>query len=168
MSITHMYKYLCSELEKVKREISDCRDMDGFENHCQIIMNASLGIDFREFYKMLKKLTETRLLVLQRLTILREKQSVKRFEDLSSKDFELFCMVFITSQPGKHTMPTISFKNYYSYIIFDLKMLLEVLKWYFSNKECQLLFNEEEFESMGNFVINAENSLKSNSVHLGE
>ena len=168
-SITYMYKYLCLELEKVKCEIADCRDMDGFENHCQIMMNASLGIDFREFYKMLKKLTETRLLVLQRLTTLVEKQSVKRFEDLSSKDFELFCMVFVTSQPRKHyTMPSISFKNYYSYILFDLKMLLEVLKSCFSNKEYQLLFSEEEYESMENFVTDTENSLKSNSINLGE
>lgn len=38
---------------KVLKEIDDCKEMDGFEQHCQVMLKASYGIDFMEFLELL-------------------------------------------------------------------------------------------------------------------
>lgn len=48
----------------VLKEIDDCKDMDGFEQHCQVMLKASYGIDFMEFLELLHMVGRSRKLVL--------------------------------------------------------------------------------------------------------
>lgn len=45
---------------KVLKEIDDCKDMDQFEEHCQIMLRASHGLNFEQFLKMLEVVANNR------------------------------------------------------------------------------------------------------------
>ncbi|XP_071791315.1 2-oxoglutarate and iron-dependent oxygenase JMJD4-like [Asterias amurensis] len=55
------WKFLQQELASVKASISDCIDMDNWDQQCQIIMKASTGIDYSEFLQLLWTVASTRL-----------------------------------------------------------------------------------------------------------
>ncbi|XP_056631551.1 2-oxoglutarate and iron-dependent oxygenase JMJD4 [Diorhabda sublineata] len=52
-NVHFMYDLLLKTLEDVKVEISDCNDMEGFEDHCQLMLNSLFGMDFKTFYQFL-------------------------------------------------------------------------------------------------------------------
>ena len=45
----------------VIKEIEDCRDMDDWTMHCQVMLKASFGINYFQFYEFLSFIAETRL-----------------------------------------------------------------------------------------------------------
>lgn len=49
---------------KVLKEIDDCKDMKFFEQHCQVMLKASYGIDFMEFLELLYTVGRRRKLLL--------------------------------------------------------------------------------------------------------
>lgn len=57
---------------KVVKEIDDCKDMDGFEQHCQVMLKASYGIDFMEFLELLHCVGRRRKLLLNGDSIIAE------------------------------------------------------------------------------------------------
>jgi hypothetical protein len=57
----------CSAVLQVKREISDCRSMAGWENHCQVVLRACVGMDYLELLQMLCLLALPRLAQLDSL-----------------------------------------------------------------------------------------------------
>ncbi|XP_052812566.1 2-oxoglutarate and iron-dependent oxygenase JMJD4-like isoform X2 [Mya arenaria] len=59
------WRHLQASLGDVQREIADCRDMDNWEQHCQVILNASAGIDYKTFIRLLKTVAANRLHKLQ-------------------------------------------------------------------------------------------------------
>ncbi|KAJ8913510.1 hypothetical protein NQ315_017060 [Exocentrus adspersus] len=59
-NIKQMWDSMRSGLEKVRLEIEDCIDMDGFEEHCQVMLNAAFGMDYYKFYDFLKCIGLTR------------------------------------------------------------------------------------------------------------
>ncbi|XP_075211935.1 jumonji domain containing 4 [Lycorma delicatula] len=60
-NISVMWKSLQQNLFSVKKEIADCQSMDGWLNHCQIMMKASFGIDYQEFYDFIKFIADKRM-----------------------------------------------------------------------------------------------------------
>lgn len=52
---------ICENYTKVLREIDDCRDMDGFEAHCQLMLRATHGMNFVDFLNMLVTVAERRI-----------------------------------------------------------------------------------------------------------
>ncbi|XP_076316913.1 jumonji domain containing 4 isoform X2 [Tachypleus tridentatus] len=48
-----IWKQLLEALNNVEKEISDCKDMEGWSDHCQVILKAHHGINFKEFLEML-------------------------------------------------------------------------------------------------------------------
>lgn len=60
-NIDKMWRSLCKNLDAVKSEISDCRDMDGWAEHCQLMLNATFGLDFQGFCKFLLFILKSRM-----------------------------------------------------------------------------------------------------------
>lgn len=56
-----VYKALIANLDNVQKEIEDCRDMDNFLQHCQIMLNCNFGMDFQKFYDFIECIAVKRL-----------------------------------------------------------------------------------------------------------
>ncbi|XP_046555323.1 2-oxoglutarate and iron-dependent oxygenase JMJD4-like [Haliotis rubra] len=56
-------------LREVQKEIADCRDMDGWQEQCQLILKASSGINYIEFLSFLTTIAQHRLHALSRLHV---------------------------------------------------------------------------------------------------
>lgn len=52
---------LLSHHEEVEREIADCRDMENFEEHCQLMLQSSFGMNFADFLEILTHIAEKRI-----------------------------------------------------------------------------------------------------------
>uniref|UniRef100_A0A1B6FRY0 Jumonji domain-containing protein 4 n=1 Tax=Cuerna arida TaxID=1464854 RepID=A0A1B6FRY0_9HEMI len=70
-NIGKMWKSLRGNLAAVKAEISDCQDMEEWEEHCQIMLNASFGLDYKQFCSFLLYIIHTRLTHLSKNTNLK-------------------------------------------------------------------------------------------------
>lgn len=46
---------------RVVREIDDCADMDGFPLQCQILLKASFGMNYSDFFDLLKYVSDRRI-----------------------------------------------------------------------------------------------------------
>jgi len=55
------WEFLKSRLSAVQREISDCRDMDGWHEHCQLILKSDSGIDYAGFLTFMAAIAEHRM-----------------------------------------------------------------------------------------------------------
>ncbi|KAL7294061.1 hypothetical protein TKK_0012099 [Trichogramma kaykai] len=60
-NIRKIWAALRSELLAVMKEIEDCKDMDNWNNHCQIMLKASFGINYIQFYEFLLFIAEQRI-----------------------------------------------------------------------------------------------------------
>lgn len=66
-NISQMWNSIQNNLDAVKKEIEDCKDMEGFTKQCQIVLKASFGMDFFKFYEFLEYIAKERLLFLRKL-----------------------------------------------------------------------------------------------------
>ncbi|XP_075684033.1 2-oxoglutarate and iron-dependent oxygenase JMJD4 [Rhinoderma darwinii] len=65
-NVSVMWRFLQAELSAVQREISEWREsMDGWEQHCQIILKSCTGIDYNEFYTFLTIIAQRRIQTLE-------------------------------------------------------------------------------------------------------
>lgn len=60
-NLVDVYESIATKLEHVKKEISDCKEMDTFHEECQLILNATFGMDFKEFFRFLAHISFKRL-----------------------------------------------------------------------------------------------------------
>ncbi|KAL1491713.1 hypothetical protein ABEB36_012270 [Hypothenemus hampei] len=60
-NINTMWECLKTNLEMTKREIDDCKEMDNFEEHCQTMLEALFGMNFKQFFEFLKFIAEKRM-----------------------------------------------------------------------------------------------------------
>ncbi|RZC38393.1 jmjC domain-containing protein 4, partial [Asbolus verrucosus] len=65
-NIDKMWDAIKNNLNHVKKEIEDCKDMEAFLSHCQVMLNASFGMDFLKFYDFLEFIALKRLSLLQK------------------------------------------------------------------------------------------------------
>jgi len=135
-SIKYMWKYIHEQLVKVIKEIEDCKDMDGFPQQCQLILNASVGIDFSSFYDMLVKLIKTRLSILKQIEKLDKDSNIEQIRDYLSQ-------AFITSVRNIHTtIPNISMELHLKYISNDLIKLQEVLQLLLQHNDSKVILSK--------------------------
>lgn len=129
--IGKMYQHMCDELVNVKKEIDDCRTMDGFLTHCQLILKTSSGIDFQDFYKMITHLVEARLSFVNAV--------INCYRD--SEKLNLLSKYYISSTPGQGYSfgENVNFHEQMKYIHFDLTHLKCVIK---------LLMKHEDFDEI--------------------
>lgn len=71
---------LLSHHEDVEREIADCRDMENFEEHCQLMLKSSFGMNFTDFLEILVHIAD------KRIKGLRENVDFKVFDKFSFGD----------------------------------------------------------------------------------
>ncbi|XP_077997736.1 2-oxoglutarate and iron-dependent oxygenase JMJD4-like [Glandiceps talaboti] len=55
------WKFLQNELQDVQNAISDCRDMDGWHQQCQMILRANSGMDYADFFTFLLIVAKQRM-----------------------------------------------------------------------------------------------------------
>lgn len=60
-NVLNMWQSLIDNLDKVKKEISDCSDMDNWLEHCQLMLKTSYGLDFIMFYRFLHHIAVKRI-----------------------------------------------------------------------------------------------------------
>lgn len=60
-NIQFTYNSLISSFESILREIEDCKTMENYEEHCQLMLNALFGMDFCKFYEFLKYIAVSRI-----------------------------------------------------------------------------------------------------------
>lgn len=56
-----MWHSLKQNLQSVKHEIADCQSMDGWEGHCQLMLKATFGINYYEFFEFIKYICKKRI-----------------------------------------------------------------------------------------------------------
>lgn len=54
-----------AKFNDVLREIDDCKDMDGFVEHCQLMLKSDFGLDFQIFLDILNSIITNRLRILK-------------------------------------------------------------------------------------------------------
>lgn len=64
-NIKRFWSSLVENLQLTKAEIEDCKDMDNYLEHCQIMLKASFGMDFETFFEFLEFIAKKRLTLLQ-------------------------------------------------------------------------------------------------------
>lgn len=53
------------KFDAVLREIDDCKDMDNFDEHCQLMLKSDFGLDFKLFLEILQCIVTNRKILLQ-------------------------------------------------------------------------------------------------------
>ncbi|XP_060523151.1 2-oxoglutarate and iron-dependent oxygenase JMJD4 [Cylas formicarius] len=66
-NILTVWESLNHNLSNVIKEIEHCKEMEDFENHCQVMLNALFGMDHKKFLEILK------FIALSRVDMLRNK-----------------------------------------------------------------------------------------------
>lgn len=60
-NIYTMWTSLQENLKAVKKEVEDCKDMEHWNEHCQLMLRATFGINYEEFYYFLYFIGRIRL-----------------------------------------------------------------------------------------------------------
>ncbi|XP_066928511.1 2-oxoglutarate and iron-dependent oxygenase JMJD4-like [Clytia hemisphaerica] len=127
-SIGYFWNHLTSTLRSVQKEISDCAEMDGFDDQCQLILLSCAGMPYKGFYEMLC------YLAIKRLQILESEPDNKRMN-----------AIFISSQPGVvYNDGKLSKGNKYNQLITDLRMIKEMLLFLTKDSYMQRTINKVE------------------------
>lgn len=63
-NIGKIWDSLWAAYEQVVREIEDCRDMENFDEHCQLMLKASYGMDLEAFLDILEHVAKKRIAAL--------------------------------------------------------------------------------------------------------
>lgn len=99
-NIDTMWLSLSNHLISVKNEIQDCTDMPDFEDHCQIMLKASFGINFQDFYKFIAYIAK------KRIEFLKNSEDVQLFErrklGKNHAIFDLLCIYSVVELMLKH------------------------------------------------------------------
>lgn len=60
-NIRQIWLALFESYNKVLHEIDDCKDMENFDEHCQLMLKSVFGLDFKMFFDILNCIVENRL-----------------------------------------------------------------------------------------------------------
>ncbi|KAK3611203.1 hypothetical protein CHS0354_009457 [Potamilus streckersoni] len=63
------WEHVKQSLASVKKEIEDCIGMDEWEERCQLILKASAGIDYKDFFKFMNFIAVNRFAMLDRMSL---------------------------------------------------------------------------------------------------
>lgn len=91
-----MFQEISTSLDAIKKEIQDCLDMENFQEHTQLMLKVSFGIDFKSFYRFIMKVA------LKRLTKLKENVNFTVFDEYTyGKNHIVFDLVCIKNVLGE-------------------------------------------------------------------
>ena len=144
-SIRFFWNHLTSTLESVRKEISDCAEMDGFHEQCQLILLSCAGMNYKGFYEMLCYLATKRLDILES----------------ESTDTHGANKIFISSQPG--VVPNserLSKEDKYNQLLTDLRMIKEVLLSLAEDVDLQQSIGKVELKDLNVLISRIADSLQ--------
>lgn len=64
-NIMQIWQALSSSLLAVQKEVSDCTDMDDWHSHCQLMLRATHGLSYEEFYDLLQCIAQPRIMYIK-------------------------------------------------------------------------------------------------------
>lgn len=64
-NIHYVWMAICEKFDAVLHEIDDCKDMENFEQHCQLMLKSDFGLDFQMFLDILQCIVTNRKIILQ-------------------------------------------------------------------------------------------------------
>lgn len=64
-NIHWIWTAIYQKFNEVLREIDDCKDMDNFDEHCQLMLKSDFGLDFEMFLEILQCIVAKRIGILQ-------------------------------------------------------------------------------------------------------
>lgn len=76
-NIMFIWESLLKNLSDVKREINDCREMENFNDHCQLMLKMIYGLNISEFIEIITHI------VRKRVEKIKHGKEIKIFEDFS-------------------------------------------------------------------------------------
>lgn len=65
-NVREIWKNLAEQMGKVLQEIDDCRSMDNFYQHCQTMLKADFGMNYKDFIDLLEFIVNSRIRILDR------------------------------------------------------------------------------------------------------
>ncbi|EGI70634.1 PREDICTED: jmjC domain-containing protein 4 [Acromyrmex echinatior] len=60
-NITNVWYALKKELRSVMKEVDDCKDMKNWNEHCQLMLKTSYGMDYKQFLEFISFIAKNRL-----------------------------------------------------------------------------------------------------------
>lgn len=93
-NIEYIVEAIVDSHKNVEKEISDCKDMEDYKEHCQLMLKASFGMDFRDLVELLIFIAD------RRINLIKNKASVKMFNEYilgtnhALNDLEIILKVF--------------------------------------------------------------------------
>lgn len=63
-NIMKIWQSMHEKFHEVRHEIDDCKDMDNFDEHCQVMLKSVFGLDFKMFFDILNLIVKNRLQIL--------------------------------------------------------------------------------------------------------
>ncbi|XP_026469517.1 jmjC domain-containing protein 4-like [Ctenocephalides felis] len=60
-NINIVFESMLSTLHDIKKEISDCSDMDSYDDHCQLMLKSIFGMDLQDFFNILYHISIKRI-----------------------------------------------------------------------------------------------------------
>lgn len=64
-NIHWIWTAIYGKFHDVLREIDDCKDMDNFDEHCQLMLKSDFGLNFQMFLEILQCVVDNRCKILQ-------------------------------------------------------------------------------------------------------
>lgn len=64
-NIHWIWTAIYGKFNEVLHEIDDCKDMDNFDEHCQLMLKSDFGLDFKMFLEILQCIVANRVKILQ-------------------------------------------------------------------------------------------------------
>eukprot|EP00794_Sanderia_malayensis_P017460 gene17460-19207_t len=162
-----MFQHLRAELLLVENEISEHREtMEGWKQHCQLILKSCAGMDYEEFYNMITALTKPRIKSLKQA--MRWKETKKDSESLQDlldafKQLDVTCVPreqFIYSRVNRpsiqHNCNYKLIENRILNVTFDLRKLTEIFQS-LCKEECleKKLINDQLMVNVKQLMLNA-------------
>ncbi|CAO1415486.1 unnamed protein product [Diamesa serratosioi] len=84
-NIKYISMNLINHLSDVEKEISDCNDMENYEEHCQLMLKASFGLNYKDFIDILTHIAH------KRLEQINPNNPLERLHDLKTISLTLEC-----------------------------------------------------------------------------
>lgn len=84
---------LQNALDSVKKEIDDCKEMENFLDHCQVVLKASFGMDFLTFYDLVKYIAIKRIDFIEKNEEIRLPDNRKLGKNHANFDLRVICII---------------------------------------------------------------------------
>lgn len=126
--IFKMWEHIQSELKKVQQSIEDCKDMENWQQQCQMILRASCGINYKEFVDFLHVIASRRICALTQRNVVfsqRDTDDEKSGLVLARPDFESF--VFQDWKKSVEIRDGQEHRTWIEYCRYDLHKIKECL-----------------------------------------